>query len=246
MAESDDRDARARDRLRMRAGAGGRGPGSAFFGNVPATVGVLAVVLALIFFALWIAPAAVEEGIGERFGLSPARLAAGGAGPGGWFWAIAPLFTHAFIHATGPHLLFNLLWLFVFGTPVARRFDSPVRFLLFFAACSAVGGAFFSAFHLTDSTLLIGASGGITGLLGGLVRFAFHRPNSKPASAKGVLPLTDRSVLIWSAVVIAMNASIAIFGPGAGAGDADIAWQAHVGGYLFGLFAFPLVDPARR
>lgn len=242
MAESDDRDARAQDRLRMRAGTGG--PGPAFFGNVPATVGALAVVLALIFVALWVSPEAVEEEINERYGLSPERLAAGGAGPGGWFWAITPLFTHAFIHATAPHLLFNLLWLFVFGTPVARRFRSPVRFLLFFTAAAAAGGAFFSAFHLTDSTLLIGASGGITGLLGGLVRFAFHRPNSKPASATGVLPLTDRSVLIWSAVVIAMNASIAIFGPGAN--EADIAWQAHVGGYLFGLLAFPAFDPGRR
>jgi membrane associated rhomboid family serine protease len=213
---------------------------------VPATVGVLAALLALIFLALWIAPAGVEADISRRYGLSPERLAAGGAGPGGWFWAIAPLFTHALLHATGPHLLFNLLWLFVFGTPVARRFDSPVRFFLFFALSSAAGGAFFSLFHIGDATLLVGASGGITGLLGGLVRFAFHRPYSKPASAKGVLPLTDRSVLIWSAIVIAMNASIAVFGPGVGAGDADIAWQAHVGGFIFGLFAFPLFDPARR
>ena len=110
----------------------------------------------------------------------------------------------------------------------------------------AAGGAFFSVFHLNDPTLLVGASGGITGLLGGLVRFAFHRPHSKPESAKGVLPLTDKSVLILSAVIIAMNASVAIFGPGMGAGDADIAWQAHVGGFLFGLIFFPLFDPARR
>ena len=92
---------------------------------------------------------------------------------------------------------------------------------------------------------LIGASGGVSGLLGGLVRFAFHRPLSRPSTAKGVLPLTDRSVLIWSAVVVAMNASIAIFGAGVGAQEGDIAWQAHVGGYLFGLAAFPLFDPKR-
>ncbi len=150
------------------------------------------------------------------------------------------------LHATAAHLLFNLIWLVVFGTPVARRFGSFWRFFAFFMLCGAAGGAFFSLFHLSDPTLLIGASGGITGLLGGLVRFAFHRPLSKPVSAKGVLALTDRSVLTWSAIVIAMNASIAIFGPGVGAGDADIAWQAHVGGYLFGLVAFPLFDPRQR
>lgn len=246
MTERENRDPVRRAGAGFLGETGGRGPGSAFFGNVPATVGVLASILTLVFFALLLAPAGVEFAVGDRFGLSPPRLAAGGAGEGGWLWAIAPLFTHAFIHATGPHLLFNLLWLFVFGTPVALRFHSPARFLLFFGFCSAAGGVFFALFHLNDATLLVGASGGITGLLGGLVRFAFHRPFSKPASAKGVLPLTDRSVLIWSAVVIAMNASIAIFGPGVGAREADIAWQAHVGGYLFGLLAFPLFDPRAR
>lgn len=246
MTGSGDRNAGGRGGARARAEAGGGRAGAAIFGNVPLSVFILAAVLALVCVGMWLAPEAVEEAIGERYGLSPARLAAGGAAAGGWFWAIAPLFTHAFIHATGTHLLFNLLWLLVFGTPVARRFGSAVRFFLFFALCSAGGGAFFSLFHLNDPTLLIGASGGISGLLGGLVRFAFHRPRSKPESAKGVLPLTDKSVLIWSAVVIAMNASIAIFGAGMGAGDADIAWQAHVGGFLVGLLAFPLFDPARK
>lgn len=232
--------------MRLRALVGGPEAGGPLFGNVPASVAILAGVLAAVFVVLQFAPDAAEEATGDRFGLSPARLLAGGGGAGGWLWAIAPLFTHAFIHATGPHLLFNLLWLFVFGTPVARRFASPWRFYAFFLLCAAAGGAFFSLFHLKDPTLLIGASGGITGLLGGLVRFAFHRPHSKPESAKGVLPLTDKSVLTWAAVVIAMNASIAIFGPGMGAGEDDIAWQAHVGGFLFGLVFFPMLDPARR
>jgi membrane associated rhomboid family serine protease len=220
--------------------------GRALIGNIPVQVMALSGLLALVFAALFVAPAGLEEAVSEQFGLSPSRLFAGGAGPGGWTWAIIPLFTHVFLHATAAHLLFNLLWLVVFGTPVARRFGSFWRFFAFFMLSGAAGGVFFSLFHLSDPTLLIGASGGITGLLGGLVRFAFHRPLSKPVSAKGVLALTDRSVLTWSAIVIAMNASVAIFGPGVGAGDADIAWQAHVGGYLFGLVAFPLFDPRRR
>ncbi len=246
MAGDDDTNARGRGWLRGGPQMTSRGYRPGVVGDIPPTVIALSTVLILAFLALWIAPASVDYAVSERLGLSPARLAAGGAGPGGWFWSIAPLFTHAVIHATGPHLLFNLLWLVVFGAPVARRFDSPLRFLAFFALCCAAGGAFFALFHWNDPTLLVGASGGITGLLGAVVRFAFHRPASKPASPKGVLPLTDRSVLTWSAVVIAMNASIAVFGPGVGAGDVEIAWEAHVGGYLFGLAAFPLFDPRRR
>lgn len=217
-----------------------------FFGHIPSPVAVLASVLAVIFVAVALAPLQLENAIGERFGLSPLRLIAGPAASGGVLWLIAPLFTHILLHATIAHLLFNLLWLLVFGTPIARRFGSAWRFYLFFALSGAAGGLFFSLFHFADPTLLIGASGGITGLLGGLVRFAFHRPDSRPASPGGVLALTDRSVLTWSAVVIVMNASVAILGPSVGAGEADIAWQAHVGGYLFGLLAFPLFDPKRR
>jgi membrane associated rhomboid family serine protease len=218
--------------------------GRGLIGDVPAPVTILAALLALIFIALSAAPASIEDFVGARYGLSPARLAAGASGPDGLAGAIAPLFTHTLIHASAPHLLFNLLWLAVFGTLVARRFQSYWRFFAYFAFCGAAGGAFFSLFHLEDPTLLIGASGGISGLLGGVVRFALHRPYSRPASAKGVLPVADRSVLTWSAVVIAMNASVAIFGADV-AGGAEIAWQAHVGGYLFGLVFFPAFDPKR-
>ena len=215
-------------------------------GDVPAPVVWLAGLLAAIYFAMALAPAALEAALSERFGLDPFRMTLGARAPGGWTGAVAPVFTHLLIHASAAHLFFNLLWLVVFGTPIARRLRSAIRFNLFFLMCAAAGGLFFSLFHLRDATLLVGASGGITGLLGGLVRFAFHRPYSKRVSAKGVLPLTDRSVLTWSAVVILMNASIAVFGAGLGAGDANIAWEAHVGGYLFGLILFPLFDPARR
>src|SRR3990167_5886048 len=143
MAGNEDLDAGARRPMRARSSAGEPMFRSPIFGSVPQSVTILAGILALICVALWLAPAAVEETIADRFGLSPARLAAGGAGAGatGWFWALAPLVTHAFLHATGPHLLFNLLWLFVFGTPIARRFASPLRFFTFFALCSAAGGA---------------------------------------------------------------------------------------------------------
>lgn len=221
-------------------------PVTPVFGAVPSVVIYLSVVFAITFAILRFSPPAVEAAAADMFGLAPDRLFDLNGSGAAIAAAILPVFSHVFIHATFPHLIFNLMWLVVFGTPVALRFGSAVRFLAFFFACAAAGGVFFSFFHMEDSTVLVGASGGITGLLGGLVRFAFHRPLSKPASAKGVLPLTDRSVLTWSAVVILMNASVAVFGPGLGAGDADIAWQAHIGGYLFGLLSFKLFDPAQR
>ena len=48
---------------------------------------------------------------------------------------------------------------------------------------------------------------------------------------------------MWSLVVILINASVPVFG--AGIDNADVAWQAHVGVYLFGLIFFPLFDRRR-
>lgn len=218
------------------------GPPKGFIGNVPRPVAVLAAVLALVYLGLELSPPSIADYVSDRFGLAPTRLLAPADGLASLVFKIIPLATHVFLHASVAHLLFNLLWLFVFGAPLARRLRDGFRFYLFFVLSGAMGGLFFSLFHLHEPTLLVGASGGVTGLLGGLVRFAFHRPLSRPASERGVLPLTDRSVLYWSAIVILMNASVAIFGPNVGAGEADIAWQAHVGGFLFGVLTFPLFD----
>ena len=207
--------------------------------NVPPVVGATAVALASVFVAAAIAPRAVLWLTGGSPGLSPVRLFAGPAASGGVVGWLSPLFTHMLVHASLAHLLFNSLWLVVFGTPVARRFSDPLRFLLFFALSGVSGGVFFSAFHAADPTILVGASGGVTGLLGGAVRFAFQSPFG---GYRRTLPLLDSSVLSWSAVVILLNASVAVFGPGFGADGADVAWQAHIGGYLFGVIAFPLFD----
>ena len=207
--------------------------------KVPPVVGATAAALAAVFVAMAIAPRAVLWLMGGSPGLSPARLFAGPAASGGVIDWLSPLVTHMLMHANIAHLLFNGLWLLVFGTPIARRFDDPLRFLLFFALAGAAGGVFFSAFHANEPTILIGASGGVTGLLGGVVRFAFQNPR---APWRRTVPLFDRSVLIWSAAVILLNASVAVVGPGFGANGADVAWQAHIGGYLFGLIAFPLFD----
>ncbi len=215
--------------------------------NVPPVVAYTALALAAVFAAFSVAPRAVIWFLGGSPGLSPARFFAGptwnGVGDGGIVAWLAPLFTHILVHASLAHLLFNSLWFVVFGTPVARRLGNAPLFLLFFALSGAAGALFFSAFHASDPTILVGASGGVTGLLGGLVRFAFQNP--AVGSIVHRVPLMDRSVLIWSAVVIAINASVAVVGPGFGADGVDVAWQAHVGGYLFGLIAFPLFDRRR-
>ena len=50
---------------------------------------------------------------------------------------------------------------------------------------------------------------------------------------------------MWSGVVIVMNLAVGMFG-GALAGGASIAWEAHIGGYMFGLLTYPFFDRLAR
>lgn len=209
--------------------------------NVPGVVAATAGVLAAVFIAMIVAPRLVLWLVGGAPGFSPVRFFAGPAASGGAVSWLSPLFTHMLMHATLAHLLFNTLWLVVFGAPLARRLDSSVRFLAFFALCGAAGAIVYGVFNARDYAILVGASGGVTGLLGGLVRFAFQNP-ARGSAPRHRVPLLDRSVIAWSSAVILINASVAFVGPGFGAGEADVAWEAHIGGYFFGLLAFPLFD----
>ena len=57
--------------------------------------------------------------------------------------------------------------------------------------------------------------------------------------------LQDRRILLASAVFIGINL-LAIIGFGKFGAAGAIAWEAHVGGYLFGLLAFGAFDTAAQ
>ena len=225
--------------------------------NVPGVVLGLAgvTVFFFLFIAFW--PERAIRLIEYGAGVSPRRLLMGPERNGGWLGMMSPLIAHMFVHASLAHLLFNMLWLLAFGAPVARRmkaegalqslsaFGAAGLFLTFYFLCGAFGALTFVAFHMNDFTMLVGASGGVSGLLGGLVRFAFNRSTLFGPEHAAVSALTSPSVLAWSGVVVAMNIAVGLFG-GALAGGAAIAWEAHVGGYLFGLLTFPFFDRLAR
>ena len=147
--------------------------------------------------------------------------------------------------------------LLAFGAPVARRMGAEYAlqsfaalcaagvFLTFYLLSGAVGALTFTLFHMNETTLLVGASGGVSGLLGAVVRFAFNRTSLFGPEASRVSPLNSPSVLAWSAFVIVTNIAIGIYGA-ALTGGASIAWEAHIGGYLFGLLAYPVFERLAR
>lgn len=224
--------------------------------NVPKPVLVVLAVLVLVHLArgllpddddLWVVLAAAF--IPGRYGPMGTEL------PGGDWALFTSPFTHMLLHGDWMHLALNSAWLLAFGGAIAER-TGPARFYLFFIVCGLAGAA---AFYIANGDLLqpmIGASGAISGLMGGALRFLFPALDSggfrqlreAPRSVRLMTlgeALTDRRILVTSAILVVVNV-LTIVGFGVAQNSAGIAWEAHLGGYALGLFTYGLFDNAGR
>jgi len=167
---------------------------------------------------------------GTLGGFSPPWFLAAVVGEGAPYSAIlllSPL-TYAFLHADLLHLTLNMAFLLAFGTPMERRLGRG-WFLGLYIACALFAAGTSVALYLYshEQTIMVGASGAISGLFGAVLR------------------LTTRRVWLVIAVFIASNVILGYTGiPGTGE-VRSIAWEAHIGGFLAGLILFPLFDGLR-
>lgn len=133
-----------------------------------------------------------------------------------------------FLHGGWAHLLGNMLYLFVFGDNVEDRFGRP-QFLLFYLACGTLATVMFAVANPTSTTTLVGASGAIAGVLGAyLVMYptAVVRVFVPPFF---FLPLPAVLVLGgWFLLQVFADRVAAQTG-------AEIAYLAHVGGFVVGV-----------
>ena len=138
--------------------------------------------------------------------------------------------TSQFLHADWLHLIFNMLFLWVFGNNIEDRLGR-VRFLPFYLLCGALAGLS-QAFADPDSAVpLIGASGAISGILGAylvlypqvrvwtVVMPFFFLPFRIPA-------------WLWLAIYFALQ--FLFLGDSATSGGGGVAYLAHIGGFVAG------------
>lgn len=162
------------------------------------------------------------------------------------FYAFSSPFTYTFLHGGWAHLIVNMIWLAAFGSPLASRIGA-LRFALFFAVTGVAAAFFFFAIHPQTQAPLIGASGSISGMMGAAARFAFHvdRSSGKGAFAGPLLPFRavfrSRATLSFLAVWMVINIVTGVVGfvPGE---DSQIAWEAHIGGFLAGFLGLRFFD----
>ena len=170
--------------------------------------------------------------------------------PGGYLTAVTSFVTYMLVHAGWVHLVVNLLWMAAFASPVAKRIGDW-RFLSFSALCGIAGAVTHLVLHFGEMTPVVGASAAISGQMAAALRFVFA--GRRPGEDLAEVPLeslsttlTDRRILIVLGFWVILNV---VFGQGlvsiAGS-EGEIAWEAHIGGFLFGLLCFGFFDTPRK
>lgn len=135
--------------------------------------------------------------------------------------------SYAFLHGGLIHLIVNMWTLFSLGRAVCDRVGAWGFLLLYSAA--VLGGALGFGLLANTTQPMVGASGGLFGLAGGVLawnyvdRFTASRRLWPVLQAVFLLILLN--VVLWWAM------------------DGLLAWETHLGGFLAGWVAALLVDP---
>ncbi len=177
--------------------------------------------------------------------------------PGGEGAMVWTFLTYAFLHGSFMHLVFNGLWMAVFGSVLARRFGVG-RFLAFSAVTAIAGAGAHLATHFGEPMPMVGASAAISGYMAAVARFAFDRAGPlsmmrahdslayrQPATSLA-RALVNRQVLAFLGVWFGVNLLFGIGTISFGGNEPSIAWEAHIGGFVAGLLCFSLFDPVPR
>jgi membrane associated rhomboid family serine protease len=206
-------------------------------------------VLAALHAARISLPAARAQDLVYEYGLMPARysrafLDSRMLDPGTLWERAVPFVSYMGLHNDWTHLAINCLFLLAFAPIVARRFGT-ILFLVFFVVCGILGALTYLAFNWGSPAPVVGASGAISGLMAAALRML---PGQSPWAAPGVVPLApifSRQMLVFTGVLVAINVLTGITGLPLGGENAQIAWQAHLGGYLAGLLLCGPFDTLR-
>jgi membrane associated rhomboid family serine protease len=153
------------------------------------------------------------------------------------------VFSHMFFHGGILHLAGNMVYLLIFGNNI-EDVVGHAKFLLFYALCGLAALAAQVVSHPAASVPMVGASGAIAGVLGAyLLLFPLARVH---VLVPIVIFLTTIRVpafvmlLLWFLIQVVNGMASSPLGK-----EGGVAWFAHVGGFVAGVFLI-LIFPKRR
>ncbi|MGL2349120.1 rhomboid family intramembrane serine protease [Helicobacter pylori] len=161
--------------------------------------------------------------------------------------------SYSFMHNSFGHIAMNMVWLLVFGSPLAKHFGN-LRFLLFWMLTAGVSALTYFIFHQDSMIPLVGASGAISGMMGAIARYGFFSVFDSNMHNERFLgsvwsikeALRSKTVLVYISMWLIINYLTGIFPYLFGDSDILIAWEAHVGGLISGFILISFFDSPRK
>ncbi len=152
------------------------------------------------------------------------------------------LLTFMFLHGSFEHFVGNMWFLWLFGDNVEARLGRR-RYLLLYLLCGALGGAFHVGLNWGSPRPCVGASGAIAGVMGAYMML-FPRARIRTLVLLVIIPLFF-SVPAW--VLIGVWFLVQVHsGLGPIAAASTVAWWAHIGGFLAGVWLQSELKPERK
>jgi membrane associated rhomboid family serine protease len=191
--------------------------------RIPPVTGWLIGINILVQAILSVLPIRIDDLALDGLGFSPGRL----DGPFDSM-AILTLLTYQFLHGGWQHLGINMVSLLAFGSGVERPLGRGRYLIVYFL--SGIAGALLEAAFAAPDAVLVGASASISGVFGALL---IVRGLYRTDRRFGILPMAVLWIVLMSVTGIA----------GVGAGGMQVAWIAHIGGFVAGLILASLLRP---
>jgi rhomboid family protein len=150
------------------------------------------------------------------------------------------LLTSMFLHGGWGHLGGNMLFLWIFGDNIEHRIGH-LRFLIFYLACGIAAGLAHIVFNSNSSVPTVGASGAISGVLGGYL-LMFPRNRVYVMTYGGVTSVPALFMLgLWILVQFVNGVGEVARTDETG----GVAYIAHIGGFIAGMVLAPLLAVGR-
>jgi membrane associated rhomboid family serine protease len=159
-----------------------------------------------------------------RFGFVPAEL------------TLLRFFSHQFLHADFLHLLFNMLFLWTVGGLIETTLGS-IPFVVCYLLAGIAAALAHAAAHPASAEPAIGASGAVAGIMG-MCAVLHFRERIRVALVAG-LGLAPRISLhsVPAAVLLGLWLVEQIFMASFRSSSLNVAFEAHLGGFAFGVVA---------
>lgn len=156
---------------------------------------------------------------------------------------LSSVITSMFIHGGFLHILGNMWFLWIFGRGVEDTLGH-VKFLIFYFACGIAAAVVHIAVNANSPIPTVGASGAIAGVMGAyLVKFPRARVVTLVFIIFFITTLDIPAaflLLYWFAIQFFSGVGSVGYSQ---ASSGDVAWFAHIGGFLAGMGLILLMAP---